>query len=100
MTVGMDFFHEKLPIEKMLAGKPIEWNLSKPSISGFFYELGGGIADFFMDPYKGAKDEGAILVPRQGKRLYCNPVVQAGDTYHCFTEAYLLSKAPFECYEK
>ncbi len=58
VAVGMDFFHERLPVDKLLAGKPIEWNLSKPSISSFFYELGGGVADLFVEPYKGAKEEG------------------------------------------
>ena len=58
VSVGMDFFHERLPVEKLLAGKPIEWNLSKPSLSSFFYELGGGVADLFVEPYKGAQKEG------------------------------------------
>lgn len=74
VSVGLDFFHEKLPLEKMLAGKPIEWNLSKPSISSFFYELGGGVYDLFSEPYKGAKEEGnvaALLLSEQFPKYIC-----------------------------
>ena len=56
----MDFFHERLPVDKLLAGKPIEWNLSKPSISSFFYELGGGVADLFVEPYNIWQDNNVL----------------------------------------
>lgn len=59
VQVGMEFFHDNLPLDRMLAGKPVEWNLSAPNFSNFFYEVGGGIVDLFIKPYRGAKEDGA-----------------------------------------
>lgn len=59
MGEGLKAFHKHLPVEDILARRPVEWELAKPSIAGFFTELGGGIADLFIDPVKGAQKEGA-----------------------------------------
>ena len=56
--MGMDAFHRHLPVKELIAGAPSDWNLAKPSVAGFFSELGGGIADLFIDPVKGAKEDG------------------------------------------
>jgi len=65
VAVGMEDFHRNLPLKKLRKKVPVEWPLSKPSLGNFFHELGGGIGDLFMDPIRGAKEDGAPPHPTQ-----------------------------------
>ena len=58
----MAAIHHHLPVEDMIAGRPVEHNLTEAHMSDVFTESASGVVGLFTSPVTGArKGEAALL---------------------------------------
>ncbi|KAK9830159.1 hypothetical protein WJX72_010056 [[Myrmecia] bisecta] len=58
IKAGMEAFHAHLPMDHVLSGEPINWNLTPPSFHNFLSEASGGVVGLFSEPVRGARRQG------------------------------------------